>query len=970
LRLPACLILMLILAAGLVVAPPLPAQTAPEELTPTELYNQGRAAYDAGDWAQAESLFDTFVKIYGPVAETAEAARKVKPLLVTARLQQKKYEETLPLLEEVLKDPLLDPIPADEMAFWRGICHLQLDDYEAARAAFAAFYGGTLSYVVRLPVTHQRIHTGRRVEAVLLHGMCLMLEGTNAEAAAFFAKQIPGLYAVNREAAGRATVLRLHALMEAGDDDAAIALVKETYPRMAEITQVVVFHTLSLELGSRLLENGRYHEAIACLQRIWPRERLIATQKKAQDLFASRLEQVQKTPGQEYLAFQYEGLLTRIRRELENFEKIPNFDSALRLRVAMAYKELERYREAALILEDMLNRLPPDEIVRQASLSLIQCWMQIERWPKAVAAADQYLGKFDSPENPQIPMARFLKATALHANHQPKDAELVFAAVSQLHPAHELAPRALFMEGICLLEQDLNAEAIEAFDQLGKDHPQSPMKEEAFYWSGMALSFAKKHAAARDQMKAYLARYPQQAKYGPDARFRIAFSTFGLADYAGAIREFRDFLRTHPDSQFVEEAKLLLGDALGAEGQTEAALAAYASLDPKVNARFAEEGWFKSGNIHKLTGDFARLRTHFEDFIARHPKSFRLAEAVYWISLSHDQEGHRDLAQEATWNAIQRFGNQLEARGVEDMFLALPRLYPGIEGKVTLATRLEKLRDASQEKAPVLALRAAWARAQLVKKSEPEEARTLLLALEPQMDPATHSPRLLADVADAVRESGRLAAATRLYKETRRWHPRAVERDRLWYGLGRIAMEEGRTSEALQAFDRFEAETLGSSLTGEVAGLRGDLHAAQGQFPEAKTAYEKVLEMPLASRQLKARMLLKLGDLHARQQQDLKSTAYYERVYISYARYPGETAAAYLKRGQALERLGLPEKTAEVFREFAGRAELRGQEEQAQAVAWLDRTRPNWRMAELSAPEAGSLPSPAPATSPTPAAAP
>ena len=133
--------------------------------------------------------------------------------------------------------------------------------------------------------------------------------------------------------------------MEAQDDAAALQLIKDTQLRMDEITQVVAFHTLSLQLGAKFLDDQRYYDAITCLQRIWTRDRLINHQRLAQETFVNRLQVVRDKPGQEYLTFQYEGLLTRIQRELDTFEKIPNFDSALRLRLATAYKELQRYRE-------------------------------------------------------------------------------------------------------------------------------------------------------------------------------------------------------------------------------------------------------------------------------------------------------------------------------------------------------------------------------------------------------------------------------------------------------------------------------------------------------------------------------------------------------------------------------------------------------------------------------------------------
>jgi TolA-binding protein len=958
-------LLSLLSGALLLLAPALPAQApaaAAPDMTPQEHFNAARLAFEAGDWPQAEQLYDSFIKTYEKLPETADTARKMKPLLVTARLRQKKYAETLPLLIETLKDPLLDPGAADELAFWKGICLLQTEEHEDARLAFGEFYAEKQPYLAKLQEPQRRVHAGRRTESVLLYGMCLLLKPDYPAAATFFAEQTPALRQVNREAAGRATVLRLHALVEAGEDDAGLALVRETYPHMAEITQVVAFHTLSLQLGSKLLEAGRYYDAIVCLQRIWPREQLLATQRAAVAQFTARLDQVKKQPGQEFLAFQYEGLLTRIQREIDAFEKIENFDSALRMRLAMAYKELNRYRETALILEDMLARMPPNPIVQQASLSLIQCWMQVERWPKAVAAADAYVAKFPEKDNKDLPMVQFLKASALHGDQRANEAELEFAAVHQRYPAHELAARALFMEGICLLEQDLNMEAIDAFNDVAKRYAQSEVNEDCFYWAGMALSFEKRHEEARKQMETYLKRYTQNTRYRSEADFRIAFSSFGLAQYPRAIGELRTFIAQHPLSEFVDEARLLLGDALGAEGKTEEAILAYRSISRTSNARFFEEAWFRVGIIYKLSERPDEMRAHYERFIAENPESNRIAEAVYWVGVTHTQAGRQEEARQAYWDAVTAYGDRAEARAVEDIFVAMAKVYPGEEGRADLTVKLDEVVSANRERHPVLALRALWAKALMLRKKDPAASQALLLEALPLVKAKSTSPRIIADCADALRESGKLAEARALYVELRKWHPRAMEKDRAFLGLGLIAVAENQPDEALKSLARFEKETLGSPLVSTVAGIKGDLLVGKRKFDEAKAEYERILEMPYAARQVKAQTLLKLGDLLVKQKQDLKSAAYFERVYVSYGKYLPEVAQAYWKRGQALDRLGMADKALEVYRELGLRTELAALPEAQQAVQLLNKRSPDWRLTPSTTEPAEKPPAAKPTT--------
>ena len=75
----------------------------------------------------------------------------------------------------------------------------------------------------------------------------------------------------------------------------------------------------------------------------------------------------------------------------------------------MAYQGLERYTEAALIMEEMLVTMPPDPVVEKATLSQIQCWMEVRRWPMAVKASERYEEIFGA-EGASLATVLFLKA--------------------------------------------------------------------------------------------------------------------------------------------------------------------------------------------------------------------------------------------------------------------------------------------------------------------------------------------------------------------------------------------------------------------------------------------------------------------------------------------------------------------------------------------------------------------------------
>jgi tetratricopeptide (TPR) repeat protein len=174
-----------------------------------------------------------------------------------------------------------------------------------------------------------------------------------------------------------------------------------------------------------------------------------------------------------------------------------------------------------------------------------------------------------------------------------------------------------------------------------------------------------------------------------------------------------------------------------------------------------------------------------------------------------------------------------------------------------------------------------------------------------------------------------------------------MEKDRAYFGLGMIALAGHQEDEAMKWFARFEKETLGSGLLANVAEIKADLFTTDRKYAEAQKEYERIIEMPTAGRQTKARMLLKLGDLMTTQREDKKATAYYERVYVSYAKYRPEVASAYSKRAAALQRLGLTEKATEVYAELALREDLATLPESIQAVSLLNKQDPEWRLKRL-----------------------
>ena len=321
------LIAILALQVSVLAGGDVPAQG----LTAQEYLDRAGRLFQECKYAESAALYANFEADFGRSKEGAELLRSVRFRQAMALVQIRRLNEARAVIEQALA--LQPPLPAaetQELRFWLGVAQLEEKNFAGARDSLAKFVAEIPAGTELNPGTAVRMP-----EARLLIGSAWMLEGKWREAAEHFSAIKSVLSPENR---GRAVTLQLHALIEAGDNEAAMKLVAEESPRMGENLQIVTFQTLVLELGNRWLENRAYRKAIICLQRVWSAERLLKHQQARQDDLQRRLQAAEANPGSDPATkVVLAQLVEKVKRELEHFQKIPSFDAALRLRFASAY---------------------------------------------------------------------------------------------------------------------------------------------------------------------------------------------------------------------------------------------------------------------------------------------------------------------------------------------------------------------------------------------------------------------------------------------------------------------------------------------------------------------------------------------------------------------------------------------------------------------------------------------------------
>lgn len=903
-------------------------------MTADEMLNRARSAFNDAQWEEAAGFYTAFIQNFGRAEEVAELLPRINYDLTFCYLRLGDFSRALSTINETLAGtPKPSEAQIQELTFWRAICEMQEgragDAQESLNEFLAMFPEGAAAN----PTYRRQFPAAAKIpEAQLLIGTFYLMQEKNREAADYLAEMKEQMIPENR---GRATVLELFGLLQANELERALAVVVEEYPRVGELTQLVAFQTLTLQLGAALLDQQQFRKAIITMQRIWDADRQLRHQERRLGELNSRLEALEANPRSDpYEQFRIKQTITKIKREIENFEQIENFDSALRLRLATAFQAMHRYREAALIMEEMLQRMPPDPIVESASVNLVQSWMEIERWPKVVAAARAFEEKFPKSEN--LPLILYMEGIALQNDNDYPGALAVFERILKDHAKSDFAARAQFMIGFTQLLAEDNPSAIAAFEEFPKKFKDHEMTEAAAYWRGMAYSLDGQYEKTRDVMDEYLAAYPDGVFVGA-AKFRKAYAAQHLMDFDTSIAELNQFLGEHPGHENMSEALVLLGDAYMNEGEMEEGIAAFKRIPPH-DTRFFEEGWFKVGRALKLMEEYETFREHMEEFVENHPRSPRVAEALFHIGWVHRQDGEDDKAREIYWNAIAEYGPDPTIRSVDDLFPALVRLYRAPEDQAQYLARLRDLReDAIARDQEILALRALWAQAYAMRRENPAGARELLVEAADLVDIQETNPLLMADIAEALLESDMSDEGEEMFREMVRWNPRAPQKDRAFAALGLLEMQRGNERAALRYFHRFENETLGSSLLGRVLLAKATLEEERGIYADAKATLENLLGSEYASGQEKAEALFRIGEIHMREGKPHLAIPYYQRVYIMHGRWRDWVAKAYLRSGEAFEELKDLDAARKTYQELSMREELHDFQEASEARERLDK---------------------------------
>jgi|GEM_PF-1846403 len=690
----------------------------------------------------------------------------------------------------------------------------------------------------------------------------------------------------------------------------------------------VAFNLAVLRGADRLFQEGRVDLALPLFLIVAPK-RLIESWLVEQTDIAKGKREAAKALASEAGAAAIIAANERLRR-LETEEKLlaatTSYDEELRHRIAQAYFRQSRTWEALWVYESIIQDFPDSQFGEDAAYAGFALAASLGLLERAADFGAQYLERY--PEGKYFDdVAHQLAQIYMEMRRFPNVVE-VARMILDKRPDSLFADRLLFLSGFSLFQEEKFEEAAEMFAELRRRYPQSEVLAEADYWAAMTLLFRADYPKALEAFKHVASAHPDTV-VGIDAKFRAAVCLYALEKYAEAKSNLESYVKDHPRSPQVAEARVLLGDIAGADGRLEDALAHYRAVEGlTLTQGQIDYAALQTARVLETQEKFPEMESTLRAYLDRYGTSGMYAEAIYRIGFAQKAQNKPDELIETYRAAISQYGNDRRAIGIDLILRDYLTEYTARNGHPPDEEARTELARARAKNLKTLAQRWQMAADQIHRQHGTGQKPKVELKPEMLEDA---SAATMVWIGRLAAEAGDSALAREAFERSLREFPDSEWNEEALLALARTARAEGDTETANTHYARlrelFPSSESAAAALEEQAGMLID----ERKFREAIALLELVLEVKEWRGEIWARALYKIGEAKLAMGETAEAFAYFQRVYVLYAGYREWAAKAYLQSAKCLKILGKNPERVATLREFVSKDAFKGLPEFAEA---------------------------------------
>jgi TolA-binding protein len=304
-------------------------------------------------------------------------------------------------------------------------------------------------------------------------------------------------------------------------------------------------------------------------------------------------------------------LLAEIEEYLQSNPTPERADQAKLLKAEHFYKE-QKFPEAAPIYAELRASHLSPKLRAEAAYKLGWCYVQLKDGAQAIEAFGYFVQGF--PDSPQLPSALTQRAMAYQESKNYDAAVQDLNMLLAKYPAAKEREAALQQKALILGQQDNSKGMADAFKQLLKEFPKSPVAAQANYYIGKTAFEAKDYKGALGPLDA--ARQLNKDQYYSLATLRIVSAYFYLKDRPALTKEVNGFLAANANARVPAEILEWLGVEYYNEKNYAAAEKYFSVLGQSESlGNVKPDFWFYLADTETKLNNFAQAEAAYEKYL-------------------------------------------------------------------------------------------------------------------------------------------------------------------------------------------------------------------------------------------------------------------------------------------------------------------------------------------------------------------
>lgn len=512
--------------------------------------------------------------------------------------------------------------------------------------------------------------------------------------------------------------------------------------------------------------------------------------------------------------------------------------------------------------------------------------------------------------------------------------------------------------------------------------------EKAEYRIALALVLGGKLDDAEKALDAYLQKYPEGA-YVADVEYRLDVIKFANKQYDQVISDSVAWQQKYGTASPLAEVLSLMGDCYASEDRDDEAIKTYtASYQAARSPNVLNYSIFAAAKLLQKHTRWADIVQMFQEFIENNPDHPTAVAAIVWIGRADIKLGKVEQAKQFMADTAKQYLNDPSREAVDEIITQLAQLYahrhlqlsppptavppvspavltsasvpPSIgaglsSADTTLATAASNVQppvsaaeDPTQALEEILTIpdldsqataraRILYAKAELARlQRQNEVAKQILLEIGKDFKPEDLSPILLGKVGDCLVQEGQTDQAVSFYNQLMDEYAKSAVVDYAYNGLGQIAYAQKDYQKADRYFSKALDKGLAEGKLKEITLGEAQTLLELNRPEEARPLFEQVASTRAWRGEATALSVFSLGQIEMQLGKFAEANAYYQRVFVAYQGYPDVQAKAYLKSGQAFEKLGRVTEAVNTYSEMLRNPHLSSFPEFSDAKQRLD----------------------------------